>query len=211
MDYTFGRRKLPAEELRLPIGRFSPFTRTAVIAGCVLAVSGTFSAEAQTHRHAPSSAKAGAVSVTDAAAANRFSARADVLLGKPPASQGEWGLLIADAQTGNVLYEKDSDKYFVPASNMKLLSTALALAKLGPDYRFRTTLETHGTLSGNGKLAGDLYLVGRGDPNLSNRKFPYDGKEEFDGVPDKVLAELAASLAEKGVKEIKGDVIGDDS
>jgi D-alanyl-D-alanine carboxypeptidase/D-alanyl-D-alanine-endopeptidase (penicillin-binding protein 4) len=94
---------------------------------------------------------------------------------------------------------------------MKLFTTALALAKLGPDYRFHTTLETHGTVSPEGILAGDLYLVGRGDPNLSNRKFPYDLKEEFDGAPEKVLAEFADALATKGLKEISGDVIGDDS
>jgi len=53
--------------------------------------------------------------------------------------------------------------------------------------------------------------VGRGDPNLSNRKFPYALKEEFDGPPEKALAELADALVAKGVKEIAGDVIGDDS
>jgi D-alanyl-D-alanine carboxypeptidase/D-alanyl-D-alanine-endopeptidase (penicillin-binding protein 4) len=54
-------------------------------------------------------------------------------------------------------------------------------------------------------------LVGRGDPNLSNRRFPYQLKEEFDGPPEKVLAALADALVAKGVKEISGDVIGDDS
>jgi len=55
----------------------------------------------------------------------------------------------------------------------------LALAKLGPEYRFHTTLEARGTISSEGVLGGDLALVGRGDPNLSNRKFPYELKEEF--------------------------------
>jgi len=146
-----------------------------------------------------------------AAAAHRFSARADVALAAVPASKGEWGLLIADAATGESLYELNADKYFVPASNMKLFTTALALAKLGPDYRFHTTLETHGTLSPDGTLSGDLYLVGRGDPNLSNRRFPYELKEEFDGAPEKTLVELADALAAKGVKEIAGDVVGDDT
>src|SRR5258708_18357796 len=94
---------------------------------------------------------------------------------------------------------------------MKLFTTALALAKLGRDYRFHTTLETHGTVSPEGVLTGDLFLVGRGDPNLSNRKFPYDLKEEFDGPPEKTLAELADALVAKGIKEIAGDVVGDDS
>jgi len=145
------------------------------------------------------------------AAANRFSARVDVALGSAPASKGEWGLLIADAATGETLYELNTDKYFVPASNMKLFTTALALAKLGPEFRFHTTLETHGTISPEGTLAGDLNLVGRGDPNLSNRKFPYESKEQFDGAPERVLAELADAIVAKGVKRITGDIIGDDS
>jgi len=64
------------------------------------------------------------------AAANRFSARVDVAMGSAPASKGEWGLLVTDAATGETLYELNSDKYFVPASNMKLFTTALALTKL---------------------------------------------------------------------------------
>jgi serine-type D-Ala-D-Ala carboxypeptidase/endopeptidase (penicillin-binding protein 4) len=140
----------------------------------------------------------------------KFATRADALLGTGPTGKGEWGLLIVDAETGEALYQQNADRYFVPASNMKLFTTALALAKLGPEYRFHTTLETSGTIS-NGILTGNLGLVGRGDPNLSNRKFPYELKEEFDGPPEKALAELADALVAKGVKEIAGDVIGDDS
>jgi serine-type D-Ala-D-Ala carboxypeptidase/endopeptidase (penicillin-binding protein 4) len=142
--------------------------------------------------------------------ADQFAKRAEQLLGTAPTGKGEWGLLIVDAQTSEVLYQQNADRYFVPASNMKLFTTALALAKLGPDYRFHTTLETSGSIS-NGILGGNLVLVGRGDPNLSNRKFPYNLKEEFDGPPEKTLAELADAVVAKGVKEISGDVIGDDS
>ncbi len=144
-------------------------------------------------------------------AAAKFAVRAEALLGTGPTSKGEWGLLIVDAESGETLYEQNADKYFLPASNMKLFTTALALAKLGPEYRFHTTLETRGTISSEGVLSGDLALVGRGDPNLSNRKFPYDLKEEFDGPPEKILAELADALVAKGVKKISGDVVGDDS
>src|SRR5580692_10614783 len=119
----------------------------------------------------------------NSAAANRFSARVNVALSNPATSKGEWGLLIADAATGETLYALNEDKYFVPASNMKLFTTALALSKLGVDYKFQTTLETRGTISEDGTLSGDLFLVGRGDPNLSNRKFPFNLKEEFDGPP----------------------------
>jgi D-alanyl-D-alanine carboxypeptidase/D-alanyl-D-alanine-endopeptidase (penicillin-binding protein 4) len=144
-------------------------------------------------------------------AAARFGGRVDSLLGAPPVDKGEWGLLVVDAESGATLYEKNANDYFLPASNMKLLTTALALDTLGPEYRFRTTVETNGALSRYGKLAGDLILVGRGDPNLSNRKFPFEAKEEFDGPPTKVLAELADAIAARGVKKISGDVVGDDS
>src|SRR5437660_2141044 len=150
-------------------------------------------------------------SVASRKAMARFAARVDALLGATPASKGEWGLLIVDAESGETLYELSADKYFVPASNMKLFTTALALAKLGPEFRFHTTLETGGAISSEGVLSGDVVLVGRGDPNLSNRKFPYELKEEFDGPPEKVFVELADALVAKGVKEISGDVIGDDS
>ncbi len=142
--------------------------------------------------------------------AERFAEKAESLVSAAPVNKGAWGLLVLDAATGETLYEKNADRYFTPASNMKLLTTALALDKLGPDYRFRTTVETHGT-SANGILAGDLILVGRGDPNLSNRKFPFNTKEEFDGPPDKVLSELADQVIARGVKEISGDIVGDDS
>jgi serine-type D-Ala-D-Ala carboxypeptidase/endopeptidase (penicillin-binding protein 4) len=151
------------------------------------------------------------LSTQDTEAAARFGARADAILSAAPASKGDWGLLVVDAGTGETLYAKNADSYFVPASNMKLFTTALALAKLGPDYRFHTTLETRGSISPDGTLSGDVILVGRGDPNLSNRIFPFDLKEEFDGPPEKVLAELADALVARGVAQISGDVIADDS
>jgi D-alanyl-D-alanine carboxypeptidase/D-alanyl-D-alanine-endopeptidase (penicillin-binding protein 4) len=143
--------------------------------------------------------------------AARFAGRVEGLLGTAPVDKGEWGLLVVDAESGATLYEKNANEYFLPASNMKLLTTALALDTLGPEYRFHTTVETNGALAPDGKLCGDLILAGRGDPNLSNRKFPYENKEEFDGPPEKALAELADAIAARGVKEIAGDIVGDDS
>src|ERR1700747_971173 len=143
--------------------------------------------------------------------AELFAARAQLLLNSGQPSKGGWGLLVADAKTGEVLFEQNADRYFVPASNMKLFTTALALATLGRDYRFRATLESLSEPSPEGKLDGPLFLVGRGDPNLSNRKLPWVQKEEFDGPPERALAELADALAAKGVKEISGDIVGDDS
>ena len=187
----------------------------ALAAFGILAASGgnaqSIAGQAQACCAVKQDAKLEKLSFKEATAAARLSARADALLDAAPASKGDWGLLIVDARTGETLYAKNPDSYFVPASNMKLFTTALALAKLGPDYKFHTTLETRGMISPEGKLSGDLILVGRGDPNLSNRKFPFDLKEEFDGPPEKALAELADGLVARGVKEIAGDVIGDDS
>ena len=110
-----------------------------------------------------------------------------------------------------MLYELNADYFFMPASTAKLFTTALALATLGGGYRFRTTLESAGQLDADGKLAGDLVLVGRGDPDLSNRKFPYQLKPERDGPAEKALAEMADAAVTKGLKEIDGDIIADDS
>jgi D-alanyl-D-alanine carboxypeptidase/D-alanyl-D-alanine-endopeptidase (penicillin-binding protein 4) len=141
----------------------------------------------------------------------KFTKRVAQLLAEPAAAQANWGILIVDAESGQTLYALNAEKHFVPASNLKLFSTAFALARLGPEFRFRTTLETSGTISPQGKLEGDLVLVGRGDPNLSNRKFPFVKEPETDGPPEKVLAELADQLAARGVKEVTGDVVADDS
>jgi D-alanyl-D-alanine carboxypeptidase/D-alanyl-D-alanine-endopeptidase (penicillin-binding protein 4) len=141
----------------------------------------------------------------------RFRQRAEEAMASAGADKGLWGVLITDATTGEVLYSRNAGEYFMPASNAKLFSTALALATLGPDYRVRTTVASVGALDANGVLNGDLVLLGRGDPNLSNRKFPFDRKEEHEGPPEKVLAEFAEAVVARGVKEITGDVVADDS
>jgi len=184
---------------------------TVASAACAIGIGAPSSGAQSKTMTEPACCTAKKQSAASRKAAAKFGTRAEALLGAMPASKGQWGLLIMDAESGETLYEQNADKYFVPASNMKLFTTALALAKLGPDFRFHTTLETPGTISSEGVLSGDLVLVGRGDPNLSNRKFPYELKEEFDGPPEKGLVELADALVAKGVKEISGDVIGDDS
>src|SRR6185437_11955471 len=127
------------------------------------------------------------------------------------AERAFWGILVADRDTGDTLYELNADRFFAPASNAKMFTTSMALATLGPAYQFHTTLESNGTLGADGRLAGDLILVGRGDPDLSNRKFPYDPKADRDGVPEKALADLADAAVAKGLKEVDGDIVADDS
>ncbi|MFZ0639763.1 MAG: D-alanyl-D-alanine carboxypeptidase/D-alanyl-D-alanine-endopeptidase [Candidatus Acidiferrales bacterium] len=141
----------------------------------------------------------------------QFHRDVEAALADPNAQKAFLGVLIVDAQTKQPLYELNADRYFTPASNTKLFTTALALATLGPDYRFRTTMETRGTLDPSGRLRGDLILVGRGDPDFSNRRIPYDAVNPIDGPSDKPLAELVDAIVARGVKEIDGDIVGDDS
>jgi D-alanyl-D-alanine carboxypeptidase/D-alanyl-D-alanine-endopeptidase (penicillin-binding protein 4) len=140
-----------------------------------------------------------------------FRAKAEKILAAPETNRGYWGMLVEDADSGEVLYSLNADRYFVPASNAKLFTTALVLATLGPDYEFHTTIETRSGLDADGVLHGDLALIGRGDPNLSNRIFPFVKKTERDGPPEKILAAMADAVVAHGVKKITGDVIGDDS
>jgi D-alanyl-D-alanine carboxypeptidase/D-alanyl-D-alanine-endopeptidase (penicillin-binding protein 4) len=131
-----------------------------------------------------------------------------------------WGLIVSDAETGEELYSLNAGRYFMPASNAKLFTTAMALATLGPAFHIRTTVESAGVPDSSGHLEGDLILVGRGDGNLSNRVLPFVDHAEHNGPPEKALADLAdqiiasgviaSGVIESGVKEISGDIVADD-
>jgi len=133
------------------------------------------------------------------------------LLSSPELARGFWGIEVVALPSGKVLYAQNADRLFTPASNTKLFTTAAALALIGPDYRFRTTVETSGTLDKYGRLNGDLVLVGRGDPNLSGRELPYALRTQRNDHPIQVLEQLADELVQKGVRYVDGDVVADDS
>ncbi len=170
---------------------------------------GAFGAQQNAARGSKSSpGKSRASKRTDIA---QFGARVDAALSDAKAQKSFWGIVVQDRATGETLYEWNADKYFTPASNAKIITSSFAFAALGPDFRFRTTLETTGTIVADGSVKGDVVLVGRGDPDLSNRIFPYAGKAEHDGPVEKVLLEMADAAIAKGVKEIDGDIVADDS
>jgi D-alanyl-D-alanine carboxypeptidase/D-alanyl-D-alanine-endopeptidase (penicillin-binding protein 4) len=135
----------------------------------------------------------------------------DELLSAPDAARGFWGINVVSLATGQTIYEQNADKLFTPASNAKLFTTAAALATLGPDYRYHTTVETTGLIDKQGRLSGDLILVGRGDPNLSGRVLPYNRKTERTTPHLKMLEDLADQVVQRGVKRVDGDIIGDDT
>jgi len=146
-----------------------------------------------------------------AAGVKPLTKRIAAVLSDPDLSHGFWGIEVVSLPSGRILYAQNSDKLFTPASNTKLFTTAAALALVGPDYKFHTTVETAGTLDKYGRLSGDLVLVGRGDPNLSGRALPYDLRTERNDHPIQVLENLADALVQKGVKYVDGDIVADDS
>src|SRR2546430_2363748 len=125
---------------------------------------------------------------TDPAALAR---RIDSILDAPELQRNLWGVQAVSLPDGRVLYEHNADKLLQPASNTKLFTTAAALALIGPDYKFQTTVEAAAAPDSKGRLAGDIYLVGRGDPNLSARVLPFKDKTELQGSTTQVLEDLA--------------------
>jgi D-alanyl-D-alanine carboxypeptidase/D-alanyl-D-alanine-endopeptidase (penicillin-binding protein 4) len=141
----------------------------------------------------------------------RFRERVEAAMAVNGAQKAYWGALIVDAETGEALYSLNADRYFKAASNMKLFTTTMALATLGPGFRTHTTIEADGMLDRAGLLRGDLVLVGRGDANLSNRVFPFSKQGERAGPADKALAALVDQVVAHGVKQIRGDIVADDT
>jgi D-alanyl-D-alanine carboxypeptidase/D-alanyl-D-alanine-endopeptidase (penicillin-binding protein 4) len=133
------------------------------------------------------------------------------------ARRGFWGIEVVELANGETLYSRSADHLFIPASILKLFTTAAALDKLGPDFIFRTTVESPAPPDAQGRVQ-ELFLVGRGDPNLSNRVLPYVHKSSREpgaagqGSPaDKVFQELADQVKARGVREVTGDLMADDS
>jgi D-alanyl-D-alanine carboxypeptidase/D-alanyl-D-alanine-endopeptidase (penicillin-binding protein 4) len=113
-------------------------------------------------------------------------AQVDAIANRPEFSRSRWGILIQPLSSTATLYSRDAQKYFIPASNVKLLTTAAALQKLGADFRIKTSV-----YSGEN---GSLYVAGRGDPSITEAQ----------------LKSLAQQLKRRGVDRVN-ELIGDDS
>ena len=141
----------------------------------------------------------------------KLSRAIEQILSEPDVARGFWGIDVVSLDTGNRIFALNEDKLFTPASNTKLFTTAAVLALIGPDYRFKTSVESLGTIDKYGRLNSDLVVVGRGDPNLSGRTLPYNLHTERKAPPIQVLIDLADQLVQKGLKYVDGDVVADDS
>jgi serine-type D-Ala-D-Ala carboxypeptidase/endopeptidase (penicillin-binding protein 4) len=136
--------------------------------------------------------------------------RLDGLLDQRPFDRVTWGVYVQDDR-GRVLYQRNADRLFVPASNTKLVVSATAAALLPADYRVRTSVYVNGTLH-DGVVDGDLVLYGRGDPTFSARCFGIDTLAP--GVCDSTFTAMDAiadSLVARGVRRVTGRLIGDGS
>ncbi|SPF42128.1 D-Ala-D-Ala carboxypeptidase. Serine peptidase. MEROPS family S13 [Candidatus Sulfopaludibacter sp. SbA4] len=128
----------------------------------------------------------------------------------PGARTAFWGIQIVDLAHGKTLYELNPDHFFIPASNTKLFTTAMALTRLGPDFTFQTRVLADSPPDRDGRIHGALRLVGGGDPNLSARAIPYR-MGAVTGNPLVAIEDLADQVAARGVKRVEGGVVGDDT
>ena len=127
---------------------------------------------------------------TDAAALGRA---LQAVLARPALAHGRLGVVVRRLDDGTTLFARNARTQLVPASNVKLVTTAAALDSLTPDFRFQT--ELYGALQADGRVAGDLCITGYGDPDL---------------IPERV-AYLVGRLRLRGVRHIDGNLVVDDS
>ena len=122
----------------------------------------------------------------------------DSMVSAPEFRTALWGVLIVDPEAHDTLYAHNAAKLFIPASNQKLVSSSVMLEQLGPEFRFRTTFAAHGAIA-NGTLNGDLAVIGRGDPTMSDRMLKGDAMT--------ALRAIADSVSQRGIRRITGNIV----
>lgn len=148
------------------------------------------------------------------------------IIDRPMYRHSSFGLEVYSLDDNKVVYERNAQKLFTPASTTKLVTEGSALELLGANYRFHTRIYRTGAIGPDGTLHGDLVLVADGDPNLSGRIRPdgtlayvkvgydhtYDGDRDTKAVPGDpllVIEQLAQQVAAYGIKRIDGRVLVD--
>jgi D-alanyl-D-alanine carboxypeptidase/D-alanyl-D-alanine-endopeptidase (penicillin-binding protein 4) len=135
------------------------------------------------------------------ATAAELRAKLESFVSEPRFSPALWGVKVVSLDSGNVLFEHHADRLLSPASNSKLYTGALALDRLGGDYRIVTPLLATAAVGADGELPGDLIVAGRGDPNWSARRTKRDFWTTFEP--------FVAELRRAGVRRIRGDIVAD--
>ncbi len=175
---------------------------TVAIAGCFLVplLIGRTGSRKETKTSAtptPSAVKAAAAPISlskqpeDMALAREI----DRAIDTSDLTRARWGVFVISMKDGRVLCSRNGDKLFTPASNMKIYTTAAAIDLLGADYRWRTSVYADKQPDARGVIDGNLTLYGRGAPDLQTKS----------------LTSLADQMYQRGVRQVRGDVVGDES
>ena len=137
--------------------------------------------------------------------------RLDSRLDAAPFNRALWGVAVVD-QNGKLLYGRNADRLFIPASNTKIVVTAVASALIAPDFTVKTSAYATGPVV-DSVLQGDLVLYGRGDPTFGVRCYAVDTTPagSCDTDPMTRIRELAQALKARGINSITGDIVGDGS
>lgn len=154
---------------------------------------------------------AGACLFASVAPAQSLEQRISQLLDSPPYNHQFWGVALVDS-SGRLLYGRNAERLFIPASNTKLVVSAVAAALLPPDWTVKTSIFGDGPVV-DGVLKGDLVLYGRGDPTFSRRCYTVDTTVagSCDQNPMQGMAELAGQLKAAGIRTVAGNIVGDGS
>ncbi len=128
--------------------------------------------------------------------------RIEEICHQPALDPGFFAVKIVSLDTGQTIFEQSANKFVRPASNMKLYTVATAFDRLTPDFHFMTSVYAREKPE-DGKIKGDLYVYGRGDPSIAAR---FNNGDYFKGI-----YYLADRIVAAGVKRIKGDLVGDES
>lgn len=132
-----------------------------------------------------------------------LAARLAAHIAQPRFAPAAWGVKVVSLDSGKTIFEHNPEKYFSPASNAKLYTCALALDRLGADYKIKTSIYAAAQPDAGGTLKGDLTIYGRGDPTIAARL--------NEGNYDKPLETFISQIKAAGVQRIEGDLIGDES
>ncbi len=123
------------------------------------------------------------------------------LINNPDLASAGIGISILSLESGEFFFNYNENKNFLPASTLKILTSAAALKYLGPEFRFNTAFYLDGEIDQGGVFRGNVILRGNGDPSL-NKAFYSDPFSFMDKFIDK--------LDSLGIKSIRGNLIGDD-
>jgi D-alanyl-D-alanine carboxypeptidase/D-alanyl-D-alanine-endopeptidase (penicillin-binding protein 4) len=124
----------------------------------------------------------------------------DALLAARTLEHATWGVLVRSLARNEILYETNARKLLMPASNMKIVTLAVAAERLGWDYSYETRIVTSGSIEA-GSLNGDLVVVGMGDPSI----------DDWDGNATRLFHTWAEQLKARGIVKVMGRVVGDDN